>query len=434
MQEEWKRSHMAVMSHLAPTPEEKRLVPLDILRGFAVIGIFVVNIQIMGCHFVHRGACKALWTSRLDQAISMMIKLFFVNKFLSIFSFLFGLGIAMQFYRYIRKNTSGNLFFIRRMGGLFLIGVLHIMLFWSGDILVIYALLALLLLYLLRKSDTILLGAGIVMLVFPFYHQLFGFISDVLHFSIIPEIDGYTHQDLLAVNLYGSYFDTMKLRVSEYLYNLQDIHTGLVPRAFFMFTIGAWLVRKGVLTDMEHYASVIKWKMITAFLISFLFLVALYNLILPNMTILDAPSLIILKKIVGRVNTLLYSLSNMVIALFYIWLITYSLRFNIVKTILSPLQYIGKMALTNYVMHSVIALFLFSSVGLGMYGTMSPTTGILIVFVVCIFQMLFSKVWLTYFLYGPLEWGWRCFSYFKYLPLRKYNHAAVHIRAPGNYA
>jgi uncharacterized protein len=148
------------------------------------------------------------------------------------------------------------------------------------------------------------------------------------------------------------------------------------------------------------------------------------------MTILDAPSLIILKKIVGRVNTLLYSLSNMVIALFYIWLITYSLRFNIVKTILSPLQYIGKMALTNYVMHSVIALFLFSSVGLGMYGTMSPTTGILIVFVVCIFQMLFSKVWLTYFLYGPLEWGWRCFSYYKYLPMRKHLHAAISTQSP----
>ncbi|MCA1801889.1 MAG: DUF418 domain-containing protein [Rhodothermaceae bacterium] len=424
---------MALISHLDPTPDEKRLVSLDILRGFAVIGIFVVNIQIMGCHFVHRGACKALWTSPLDQAISMLIKLFFVNKFLSIFSFLFGLGIAMQFYRHLRKNTSVNLFFIRRLGGLLLIGALHIMLFWSGDILLIYALLGLLLLYLLRKSKKALLGVGLLVLVFPFYHQLFGFISDVLHFNIVPEIDGYTHQDLLAVNLQGSYFDTIKLRVSEYLYNLQHIHTGLVPRAFFMFTIGALLVRKGVLSDIEHYTSVIKWKMITAFIISFLFLITLYNLILPNMYILDASSLIILKKIIGRVTHLLYSLSNMVIAMFYIWLITYSLRLNVVKTILSPLQYIGKMALTNYVMHSVIALFLFSSVGFGMYGSVSPTTGILIVLLVCVIQILWSKVWLTYFLYGPLEWCWRCFSYYKYLPMRKYPHAVVSSQSPENY-
>jgi uncharacterized protein len=424
---------MAVISHQAPTPDEKRLIPLDILRGCAVVGIFVVNIQIMGCHFVHRGACKALWTSPLDQAISMLIKLFFVNKFLSIFSFLFGLGIAMQFYRYKRKHTSVNQFFIRRMGGLFLIGVLHILLFWSGDILLIYALLGLMLLYLLRKSNTVLLGAGLLVLVFPFYHQLFGFISDVLHFSIIPEIDGYTHQDLLAVNVQGSYFDTMKLRVSEYLYNLQDIHTGLVPRAFLMFTLGAWTVRKGVLSDMELYASDIKWKMITAFIISFLYLVTLYNVIIPNMHILDASSLILVKKIVGRVNNLLYSLSNMAIAVFYIWLITYSLRLKMVRTILAPLQYIGKMALTNYVMHSVIALFLFSSVGLGMYGAMSPTTGVVIVLLVCIVQIMFSKVWLTCFRYGPLEWGWRCFSYFTYLPMRKDQQTAVNTQTTENY-
>ncbi|MFU8861768.1 MAG: DUF418 domain-containing protein [Cyclonatronaceae bacterium] len=425
---------MAVISHPAPTPEEKRIIPLDILRGFAVIGIFVVNIQVMSCHFVHRGACKALWTSHFDQVISILIKLFFVNKFLSIFSFLFGVGIAMQFYKYVRKNTSANQFFMRRLGGLFLIGVLHILFFWSGDILHIYALLGLLLIYLLRKSTMALLGAGILILIFPFYHQVLGFISDVLHFNIIPEIDGYTHQDLLAVNLQGSYFDTIKLRVSEYLYNLQGIHTGLVPRAFFMFTIGAWLVRKGILSDIEQFASDIKWKMITAFIISFLFLVTMYNLIIPNMYVLDAPSLIILKKIMGRVNNLLYSISNMVIAMFYIWLITWSLRWDLVNTILGPLQYIGKMALTNYVMHSVIALFLFSSVGIGLYGNMSPATGIMIVIFVCIFQILFSKIWLNYFLYGPLEWGWRCFSYFKYLPMRRDPHLQTSAQSSENYA
>jgi uncharacterized protein len=424
---------MAVQSSLVPIPDEKRIISLDILRGFAVIGIFVVNIQVMGCHFVHRGACKALHTSGLDAAISMMIKLLFINKFLSIFSFLFGLGIAMQVYRQIRKGNYETIFFIRRMAGLFLIGMLHILFFWSGDILHIYAIGGLALLWLMRKSNALLLTAGVLVLVFPFYHQLLGFISSALHTGVVPDISTYSHEQLMKVNLTGSYLAIMKLHVSEYLHNLGGIHTGLIPRAFFMFAIGAWVVKKGVLTDINGFVVAIRRKMIGAFLVSFLFLIAVYFIIQPNMYLLDAPSLIIAKKIATRVISLLYSVSNMVIAMSYIWLLAYALRWAPVQKAFAPLQYIGKMALTNYIMHSVIALCLFSSVGLRMYGTMRPSTGILIVAIVSLAQILMSKVWLTYFLYGPLEWGWRCFSYFKYLPLRKYPHAVGSSQSPENY-
>jgi len=408
-----------VHKKLAPTSEGKRITALDILRGFAVIGIFVVNIQVMSCHFSHRGVCNAQWTSALDNTISMLIKLFFVHKFLAIFSFLFGVGIAMQLYKQIRKNNPDPWFFIRRMAGLYLLGMLHILLFWSGDVLHIYALLGLLLIWLMRKSNVLLIGAGIAFFVFPFYHQVFGFLNNLLQFSFIPNITDYTHQELMAINLKGTYLDTVKLRISEYIYNIRGVYTGLVPRAFLMFTFGAWLVKKQVLSNMDQFVVDVRSKMITAFLLSFTYLLLVYFVILPNMYLLNGPSLAVVKKIVARVNHLLYSFSNIVIALFYIWLLVYSLRWPISQKVLGPLRYIGHMALTNYVMHSVIALFLFSSVGLGTYGNMRPSTGIIIVVVTSIFQILFSKIWLDHYKFGPLEWVWRCFTYKKYLMIRK---------------
>jgi uncharacterized protein len=118
-------------------------------------------------------------------------------------------------------------------------------------------------------------------------------------------------------------------------------------------------------------------------------------------------------------------LSDMFMGLFYLWLIGWLWYFTSAKKLLSPLKYVGRMALTNYIMHSVIGVFLFSSFGLQLYETLSPSQTLFTAIMVFALQLIYSRLWLNHFQYGPLEWLWRCFTYKKVLPIRKVNRVVA---------
>ena len=105
--------------------------------------------------------------------------------------------------------------------------------------------------------------------------------------------------------------------------------------------------------------------------------------------------------------------------LFYLWIIGWLWYNTKWKSILSPLKYAGRMALTNYIMQSLIGLILFSSIGFGLYETISPSGALMTAIVTFIFQIIFSKIWLTYFRFGPLEWIWRCMTYKEFITLKR---------------
>lgn len=105
--------------------------------------------------------------------------------------------------------------------------------------------------------------------------------------------------------------------------------------------------------------------------------------------------------------------------IFYLWLIGWSWYKIKLKFLLKPLRYVGRMALSNYIMQSLIGLFLFSSIGMALYETLSPVDTLLIAIAVFFVKIIISKIWLSYFRFGPLEWLWRCFTYKKILPIKK---------------
>jgi len=111
-------------------------------------------------------------------------------------------------------------------------------------------------------------------------------------------------------------------------------------------------------------------------------------------------------------------LSDVAMGLFYLWVIGwiyYKTKWN---KILLPLKYVGRMALTNYIMQSFIGLILFSSIGFKLYETLSPSESFLTAISVFIFQVIFSKIWLKHFKFGPLEWIWRCLTYKELLQIK----------------
>ena len=122
-------------------------------------------------------------------------------------------------------------------------------------------------------------------------------------------------------------------------------------------------------------------------------------------------------SIISFILMSIYYLSDISLSLLYLWLIAYLLRRNTFSKLISPLRYVGRMAFTNYILQSVVGYIIMRS--FNFYHSFSVVDCILIVMITFSFQIVLSKLWLKYYRFGPLEWLWRCISYWKILPIRK---------------
>lgn len=125
-----------------PVPNKERILYLDILRGIAILFIFLANIKVFsGAYFMSDAEKLSMNTAALDQVLRVLDFLFVDGKFYSVFSILFGIGFAVQYQRMKKDDSVFVPFFMKRMTGLLLIGAIHLFLLWLGDILTLYALL-----------------------------------------------------------------------------------------------------------------------------------------------------------------------------------------------------------------------------------------------------------------------------------------------------
>lgn len=396
-----------------PITVQKRIELLDIFRGFAVFGIFMVNIEIMNCTFINQEIFSTQWNSNLDKLTIRLLQLFFYSKFFPIFSFLFGLGIAMQINSRIKNNTYSLPFFIRRMAILFIFGLLHIIFLWSGDVIHLYAILGIFSFFLIKKSNTVLIWCMSLLLLFPFYEHIFGLLLDWIGFSPSQILQEYSSKKITYTIRYDPYINGVKLRLLEYVSNIPVLFFYLAPIALSMFILGIYFGKNNYINSIDSIVKKIKKPVLGIAILSNIYrLVFLF--ILPNYPIYK-------NEIFHSVFIKLMVISDIFMGLFYLWIIAWLAYYPIWKKLFTPFTYVGRMALTNYIMHSAIGLFVFSSVGLQLYETLSPYETAMLAIAVFTLQVIFSKIWLDYFNYGPLEWIWRCFSYKKILPIKKFN-------------
>ena len=391
--------------------KQSRVELLDIFRGIAIFGIFVVNIEIMNCTFFNQAEFSGQWTAPIHQLSVRILQLFFYSKFFPIFSFLFGVGIAMQALKGQENKRFSLAFFIRRMLFLFILGVFHIVFLWSGDVLHLYALLGLLTLLLLKIPNQWLVFSSILLLLFPFYDQIAELLFNALNFSPASFLEGYSSQGIINTIRSGAYYEGMKLRLLEYAANVPVLFVFLAPVALSMFLLGIYFGKKKFVYSIDSCVDKIKRPAIAIAIVSNAYRL-LFLFVLPDIEIYSNES-------IRPFFFKLMFLSDVAMGLFYLWFISWLIRFSFWRNLFSPLKFVGQMALSNYLMHSLIGLILFSSVGLKLYQTLSPTATLLVSIGVFGFQVVFSRAWLFYFNYGPLEWVWRCFSYKRWLPIRK---------------
>ncbi|MFE4354523.1 DUF418 domain-containing protein [Peribacillus butanolivorans] len=341
--------------------QQNRIVELDIIRGFALIGIFLVNIF----NFIQLSGVS---TNSLPN--NDWVDIFFTGKFYAIFSLLFGAGAAIFLSR-AKEKGKPYLFYIRRMVVLGIIGYLH-SLIWGGDVLLPYALVGLVLLALHKISSKVLFIItvslhilGILINIYA-YDWLYGGKPD-----IPPVLDA-----LLIVTALTSFL--------------------------VYFIEGFTLMNIDVLTKLKSRPTLHKWSII----------------ILGVISIFDVISQMVLTD--HQLTQSLLIISQPLLMITYILLLLALVNGKIGRNILYPLQAYGKMAMSNYLGQTAIGIFILPILVHYLHHYLQP---FLILFGVClitwVMQILISNFWLKYFYYGPVEWIWRCFTYWRLMPLRK---------------
>jgi uncharacterized protein len=413
-------------NQLKPVQIDERINFLDVLRGIAIQFIFIANIGTFSGIFFFPETFrnpKAVWAS--DDLLDFISFTLIDGKFYSIFSLLFGIGCMVQYQKLKKSNKSFAPFFNRRMFWLLVFGLIHLVGLWLGDILTLYALLGLLLVFFLDMADKKLLWLAAVLIMMPllnwfvidflkldYTHLLYQKSVDSWEYFGYPQIEynGTNYNDLKFYMNNGNWSDFFKMNIGNaYRRAASILDSGRPFKVFGIFLIGLWAGRK-----------------------------ILNNALLSNRTFLKKAALIGIgiglpmsvfrtyivffgakTDIISFLKTIAYAISTVPLALGYAALL--AIIYNKKPALLHWIAPAGKMAFTNYIMQTIISIAIFYnlSFGFGFAGQFGFTVVTLIAISIFLLQVLFSTMWLKHFRFGPLEWLWRQLTYNKKISLRK---------------
>ncbi len=415
------------MQMLSPVQTKEREVFMDVLRGFAILGIFIANLDSFNFFNEQAHATGPFLLQKWDHKMLFLHHMFVEGKFYSIFSLLFGWGIALQVKRGLENGINPIPTIKRRLGFMLVLGFAHLMI-WFGDIVLFYALLGFVLLPLRRFSNKILLVTGAILILLPILLYAakikwpwLNAPADFL-FKTGQKLDtkllGITSETSEARYAFleknAGWWDIFKGNLSGIFYRYGYLlFVSRIPKVLGMFLVGYVVGRS------DFYKNILRHKK------------TLYRIIGLGLAI-GLPANYMLGhymswyegdyfgfKIKGLYQTIAYAAGVAPLALVYVALFMLSFQTRTGKKILSLIAPVGKMAFSNYIMHSLIGNFVFLHAGLGYGGRVGPVYCTLFGLCVFIVQIILSTAWLKYFNYGPLEWLWRSATYKKWQPMRK---------------
>lgn len=406
------------MSDNKITPKTKeRYIILDALRGFALFGICLANYSELSLYsFQSSGTIAAMPTAEIDKIVRYLQYIFIDGKFYTIFSILFGIGFSIILSNAEKNNRNGLKIFYRRMVILFFIGLFHLVFLWAGDILILYAFagfflplfrnlsnrklltwaLALLLIPVVIDGVIVLSGINLaapVIHVTQHFHRLVG-IND--HNFPVWLAEKQTYADIVRFNLGGSF-----IRMQEF------IEGNRFFKVFGLFLFGLYIGRNKLYAKLEHYKTQLK------------------KICLPLLVIIGLPYTFLYawsamngQPLGPVIHSLLYAFSVVPLSLAYITVFCLLYLKWKEGRFFTLMAYPGRMALTNYIMQSVFGILIFYGVGFGLGASTGLVYVELIALGIFIFQIVYSKLWLRYFNFGPLEWIWRILTYGKWIKLK----------------
>lgn len=393
---------------------DDRSPELDVIRGFALFGVMLINLYGHYEFAIPERTLAALATAPIDRPLGLVLEVLMEGKAQALFSMLFGFGFAMFLSRAEARGADGMTLYLRRLTILLIIGFAHAMAIFFGDILHIYALTAFVLILFRRAPDRLLLICGLAF-------SLLAGLAMTLHLAWVEAATGATPPLLAAfdaglerrwvVFMAGDYpaYVAELVRSMGAEWFLSVFAWSYIGTVLGRFLMGYWLFRKDwLLHPADHAAGYRRWaaRLIGAGLALSLADVAIgasgFEPGVPGQVGLE----------------ILHRAGQLTLALGYGAGLIVLMQGPRARRLLSGLGDVGRMALTNYLMQSLVYLFVFYGFGLGLmrYGGALTCLGIAVV--TFGLQIVFSRWWLAHFRFGPAEWLWRSATYGRWQPFR----------------
>ena len=410
-----------------------RIESLDVLRGFALLGILLVNIVAFGLvssAFLDPGIYLTP-IGGIDYIVWAFIELSSEGAMRTLFSILFGAGVVL----FVTGSTakSGWLHY-RRNFWLLVFGLINAYIFlWPGDILVTYALSGFVLWFVRNwKARSLLILATFLILIGSLQNfamkstlEIARDAAEEMKISISKgeefseetaewaqgwmdyeednqaEIDNIPNEIKKRTSSYSSAYEYNLKKANEMIYFVLPFF--LFLDALMMMVIGMALFKLGVLDggrDIKFYIRMMCVGFLTGISINAYEVLLITN---SNMDIIET----------NPYFRFTYHFGRLFMGLGYLGLVILLIKIEKLESLRFRLACVGRMALTNYLMHSVIALFIFTGAGLGLLGKFSWSQLYLFVLLIWVIQLYISPLWLKYFYFGPVEWLWRLLTYLK---------------------
>lgn len=389
-----KKDIMAFQSPPIPAAREHERQPLvDALRGFALLGILVVNIATFASPFYGMGVPDPMAQSVAERAALFARAFLFETKFYLLFSFLFGYSFTLQMQSAERDGKSFAPRMLRRLAGLWVLGLLHAVLLYHGDILTTYAVLGGVLLVLRRQGETFMVvcGVGLVLMVSLVWAAI-GYL--LAHAGIEADTRGAYAEAAAALRAYrGTPFTVIVQHVRELGQVWVVIALAQAPNALAMFFAGFIAGRRGLLANAGAHR-VLFTRLLFWGLVVGLPGAVYYGLSTLRMN--DGG-----REVLGLSATLLTAPFLTAAYASGLVLLFQTARGRALVAWLAPA---GRMALSNYLLQSLVCAWLFLAYGLRLIGTVGPLMTFAFAFSIFAVQMLLSHWWMRHFAYGPVEW------------------------------
>ncbi len=394
-----------------PIAASERILYIDILRGMALFGILAANMRGFNAPADVYGNIKVLFHGTADMIAQGFIDIFIQGKFVTLFSFLFGLGFAVQLARAEARGAKFMSFYPRRLVALALFGLIHGILIWWGDILLTYALAgSLLLLFRKRAQKTLLWWAGsiaslpILVISGVFIAALIG----RFHPQNKPP-DMAKLQSVIAIYAHGTVPQILKENFIIWKLELQTL--GFSAYVLFLFLLGMWVWRSGLLDRLSEAKPMLKrvcfWCLGIGIPLNVFVTLASLRPSTGHPTV------------IGYFAGILQFPAMHILSAGYASGLAVLIQSDAWRRRLTPFAAVGRMALTDYLTQSVLCTLFFYNYTTGLFGRIGPAVDLIPTVVLYGSQVVFSNWWLARFRFGPMEWLWRGLTYGKLPPMRR---------------
>jgi uncharacterized protein len=390
-----------------PVTAAERILYIDILRGMALFGILAANMRGFNAPADAYGNVGVLFHARADRIAQAFIDIFIQGKFVTLFSFLFGLGFAVQLTRAEARGAKFMSFYPRRLAALVLFGLIHGLLIWWGDILLTYALAGSLLLLFRKRTQKSLPILGVT-----------GMFIAVLLGRFHPDNkppDLSKLQSVIAIYSHGTVPQILRENLVIWKQELPAL--GFAAYALFLFLLGMWVWRSGLLNRLAESKPMLQrvcaWCLPVGLALNVF--VTLANL-RPNG---GKPTLI------GYLAGILQFPAMHILSAGYASALAVLIQSDAWRKRLTPFAAVGRMALTDYLTQSVLCTLFFYNYTTGLYGRVGPAIDLIPTVLIYGSQVVFSNWWLARYRFGPMEWLWRGMTYGKFPSMRREPEAVV---------